>query len=108
MLRFGEGVWWYGTRMVTHAETLLGNHWEEIMLLSNFEDCNTYGVNIEHINEDDPVSDDGIYYWKISGPIENMLKFIYKIVLEQDWNIDKILADPRFNDHIDIYLNKLW
>ena len=109
MLRLNSDLWYYGARMVGQTEAILGNHYEEITLLSNFEEGkDIYGVNIEPINEDDPISDNGRYCWRVYVPVDNMLKFIYKVVLKEDKTIEQILADPLFEDNVDIYLHKFW
>ena len=50
------------------------------------------------------------YFFKIYGPIKDMLMFIYKYVLHyNDCNIENILSDKKELDMImDVYLQKLW
>ena len=94
--------WFYGNREVKYTETILHTDCAEVLTqFFNWPDTNEYGVEIEMEDEE---------HYKISGPIPNMLLFIYQQVLRhQNCTLQDILSNPReLDENMDIYFQKVW
>ena len=109
-----NGHFIYGTREIRYAETLINQKNDTICEIltqfTNWPDTCDFDVNVELIEGSSINMNEDEYFFKIYGPIKDMLMFIYKYVLHyNDCSIENILSDKKELDMImDVYLQKLW
>ena len=108
-----NGHFIYGTQTVRFAETIINQNITENELLTqfvNWPDTCEYNVTVESIDGSYINMPEDNLYFKITGPIKDMLQFIYKYILNYgECSIEQILANTSELDMImDIYLQKLW
>lgn len=107
-----NGHFIYGAREVKYTETYVNKNSVSEVFASfvNWPDTCEYDVSVELYEGSLLGEKEDTYYYKIQGPIKDMLQFIYKYVLQHgDCSIEEILQDKNELDMImDVYLQKLW